>query len=124
MLVCVRTKRTERGVELTTWRDKAEALEAWRELCHPCGRWCEGNHIVVYGEGDRLRAVGECPPAPPLSVELEACYPRHFGDGVDAWPIPPELNEDLGRPLTASPLPEQIQRGHRISLARLLATAP
>jgi hypothetical protein len=39
-------------------RDAAEAAEARAVLCEPsCGPKCEGNHLVVYGDGVTLRVL-------------------------------------------------------------------
>jgi hypothetical protein len=120
VLLCIRAERLSIN-EMTVWRDAAEALEAVRELCHPCGRLCESSHLVVYSEDDRLRVVSESPPRLSLDEELQLLYPRLLGDGVEHWPEPEMWNPRLEKPLVAPALRDPIERGHAVALQRLLA---
>ena len=135
-LVCLRMKLT-RGSKLANiwiaWDSPEELAEADRELLDDvrgCGPGCERTHLLVWADwceyGYRYHvqpSVHDPHEPPPLDEELAACYPRPPGER-EALPVAPELNEPLERQRDGSVLAEQMQRGKRISLARLLATAP
>jgi hypothetical protein len=58
ILACLRTRHGDGRMVLAAWRDAAEAAEALAVLCEPsCEPKCEGNHLVLYGDGVTLRVL-------------------------------------------------------------------
>lgn len=119
--------RVQQGLEITRWRDAAEALEAERVLCDPrCGPSCESRHSIVWADGLSMHVragVNDVPP-PSLADEFAALYPRQlYEPEPEAWSAPAEMNEPLEKPVGTSALAERVTNGQRLAWAQALAEA-
>jgi hypothetical protein len=123
-LICLRPPTgCDGGNILTPLPTREAAAEALRSPM--CGPECHGAHLLAWGDASgKTHVVGSPPPPPPpLEVELASLYPRPPSDAgsPEHWRTPPELNEPLGLPQTASPLPE---REEHAALLRRTAVVP
>jgi hypothetical protein len=131
VVICHRTP-THRPSEITRWRDAAEAIAAERELCDPCGPYCEGVHTVAtYGADGtvHVRRGSHDPRTPDLAALYPTRHrpsrnPRLDPPPVESWPAPAEFNPPLTRPRTPGITAEQLQRGQTVALRRQLTPAP
>ena len=121
-LVCLRTPVRDQPCEMTDWTSPREAVRAWRALCDPfCGPFCSGEHMIVHPDPlGGLCVVDLSPPPPTLADELARCYPRGLADlyAPETWPLDPELNGPLAKPVTGSALAERIDRAHAEQVRR------
>ena len=92
----------------------------------PCGSGRSGRHLLVFADSHgETHVVGTPrPDPPPLAVELAQLYPRAPLVDIDHWPCPPELNEPLGPPPSASPIPERQEHAALLRGKHGLSYAP
>jgi hypothetical protein len=113
--------------EWTFWDSGAEAAEALRALgASRCGPLCEGAHLAIWREGNKLYVMRHRRAPLTLAEQLDRLYPReHWPIGPQHWPLDPNLNGPLeASPVPCSPLPDRMARGAAAALAQALGCAP